>query len=919
MNTRDPISFPPFLLDPINEQVLQGSTTIELRPKTYAILQYLLRNAGRLVTKDELFREIWPKTFISDSVLKVCIQEIRAALQDDPKKPKYIETAHRRGYRFIGKITAFPEERKEKNILLMGRSVEMEQLKQAMLDTLSGERKLIFITGEPGIGKTTLIESFLNDVVRQPVWIAQGQCFERFGAGEPYMPVFEALNSLCRRHGSQLTGLLRKKAPTWLARMPGLLSEEDRELLHREMMGATREGMLREIGDLVRTISTDQILILVLEDLHWSDFSTVDFLTYLANLQGPLRLLIIGTYRPSDAIRSSHPVLAVSAELQTHDLCKELALTPLDSDAVSRYLALKIGDDRIAGQLVPVIFSRTGGNPFFMTSLVEYLAHHNMLQVDAARIETAMPDNVARIIEKQIEGLSDREQTLLEAASVAGAEFSTDAIAVSIEEDAEQVEEMCEALVKKRTFLRRSVTKELRDSKSSAHYTFIHVLYQDAFLARVPPTRRARIHQSIGRKLESIYADHTNEIAAELAMHFDRAGDPDRAVQYLHKAAINAADRFAAQETVALSRRALQLLKKVPESKELRQKELQVLNTMCQALPTIVGYGSAEVEDAYNRAQSLCEQLGAAQDVYPSLLGLWRFHLIRAHIQTAEKIARQLLRLARKSKDKSALLEAHWALGVTLLNMGRFAAAIEHLETGIRMSGKSNHHTHVVLYGHHPRVACCCFDAWALASMLKIKESKVRLDEALKMARKIGHPESLALALFFSAFVHQLLGNIEQTMGFTQELRQLSEQHALIQWIAFGKSLNGWALSKTDKVKEGLLEMQQAFELHDRIGTEISRPHFLALSAEILADNGSLKVALDVIDQALERTRITGGAYYEAELYRLKGQLLLRQANRQKQAGNCFRTSVEIARRQKSHLFELKTKEALKKSAIKVK
>ncbi|HEV2669281.1 MAG TPA: AAA family ATPase, partial [Blastocatellia bacterium] len=567
------IVFAPFRLDLRNERLWLDERAIALTPKAFAVLKCLVERHSQLVTKEELLNVVWPKTYVTDAAVKVCIGELRKALGDDAKRPRFIETAHRRGYRFIGPIT---EERGEKRKVmpsyttsatasgrfsvplrlrlspptgLVGREANITRLRGWLERALEGERQAVFITGEAGIGKTALVESFLFDAARDSqVWIAQGQCLEQYGAGEAYLPVLEAVSRLCQEPGRErLVELLRRHAPTWLQQMPWLASDADREA----PPSVTRERMLREMAEALESLTCETPLVLALEDLHWSDYSTLDLISYLARRRERARLLVVGTYRPVEALLSEHPIENIKQELQVHNQCAELPLEYLTKDAVREYLAARF--PQLPAELAQLIHSRTGGNPLFMVNAVDYLLAEGAMverdgrwemKVAVEKIEVGVPESIKQMIEKQIDRLGRARQRMLEAAAVAGAEFSSAAVAAALGEDAAQIEEQCEELQRRRQFIQPLGVVEAPDGTEAVRYGFIHALYQNALYDRIAPARRSQLHLKIGERGESVYGERAAEIAAELAMHFEQGRDFERAVNYLRQAAENANRRF---------------------------------------------------------------------------------------------------------------------------------------------------------------------------------------------------------------------------------------------------------------------------------------------------------------------------------------------------------------------------------------
>jgi predicted ATPase/DNA-binding winged helix-turn-helix (wHTH) protein len=457
------IIFDPFCLDLRNECLWEGQQAIKLRPKAFAVLDYLLRHPGQLVTKEELLNAVWPGTFVAEGVLKVAVRQLREVLGDDPKLPRFIETAHRRGYRFIGEVAvskpmqAKEQESKRTHSALgsakleadfpqrvVGRDEALSRMGSWLQKMLGGERQIIFVTGEAGIGKTALVDTFAQRIAADgSIRFARGQCLEQYGAGEAYLPVFDAVGRLCREQ-TQVVDVLRAHAPMWLLQMPSLVSASDRELLGREVSGATRERMLREMGDALEVLTAEVPLVLILEDLHWSDYSTIDLISYLANQRHAARLMLIGTYRTVDVIVSGHPLKAIKRELLAKQQCEELPLEYLSKEAIARYLAVRFPGNRFPADVARLIHERTEGNPLFMVNAVDYLVAEGLISeseeswrlvVKIENVEVKVPDSIKQMIEKQVDHLDANQQRMLEAASAAGAEFSTLAVVAALGED----------------------------------------------------------------------------------------------------------------------------------------------------------------------------------------------------------------------------------------------------------------------------------------------------------------------------------------------------------------------------------------------------------------------------------------------------------------------------------------------------
>ena len=977
------ILFHPFRLDTGNERLWRGSQVVSLRPKSLAVLRYLAEHPGRLIARKELLNAVWLDTHVSTAALKVCIGEIRGALGDNPTTPQFIETRPRQGYRFIAPITPTQLVQSAKckvqnaqsafrfglDLPLamhsafwpVGREEELGQLQRWLEKALAGERQVVFITGEPGIGKTTVGEAFLQslessvqslasenhsvppqdfqtlDPRRQTLdanlWIARGQCLEHYGVGEAYLPVLEALGQLCRELGGErLIEILDQYAPTWLAQMPALLNAADLEALQRRIQGTTRERMLREMAEAVEALTAEKPLVLVLEDLHWSDYATLDLVSFLARRRQPARLLLIGTYRPAAVLVDGHPLQAVKPELQMHKQCEEMPLGFLTEAAVAEYLTVRFPRNHFPAELARVIHRHTDGNPLFMVNVVDYVVAQELIvevdgwgevKVGVEAVEVGVPESLRRMVEQQIDGLSRAEQQVLEAASVAGAEFSAAAVAAGLEEEEVQVEERCEGLARRGQFLKSSGQSDWPDGTVAGRYGFIHPLYQNVLYDRVTVGRRLQLHRRIGERQEAGYQERTGGIAAELAVHFEQGRDYRRAVQYLWQAAENALRRCAYQEAINHLIKGLALLKTLPDTFARTQQELTLQVTLGAALITTKGYAAPEVEKTYARARELCQQIGETPQLFAVLWGLWVFYFVRGELETARELGEQLFSLAQGVQDPALLLEAHVALGSTLFCLGELTPALAHLEQGIALYDPQQYGSHAFLYGQDPGMVCLSWAAWTLWLLGYPDQALKRSHEALTLVQTLSHPPSLAYALGCAAVVHQLCGEGQVAQERAQAVIALSREQGFAFWVAMGTVLGGWALAEQEQREEGIAQMRQGLAAWRDTGAEMSRPYFLALLAAAYGKAGQALEGLSVLTEALAGVHKNMERFCEAELHRLKGELTLQQSkvqspkskvtntqhptpSTQAEAEACFVKAIDMARCQSAKSWELR-------------
>ena len=952
MQTSKEISFGKFRLDLVNECLWQGARAISLRPKAFSVLKLLIQNPGLLITKQQVLDTVWPGTFVGDAVLKDSIRQLRAALNDNAVSPSYIETAHRRGYRFIGKFSdaqvreaEHPKARGANGILstpsapsrteqrVLGREAELARMGELLHRAVAGERQVLFVTGEPGIGKTTLVQAFLDRATQLPdMRVTRGQCLEHYGAGEGYLPVLDGFSRLCRSpEGRDILNVLREHAPTWLAQMPTLVPQSERDSSLSRFAGATRERMLREMADAIEILAAQSPLLMVLEDLHWSDYSTLDLVSYLARRQDPARLLVIGTYRPVDVILNEHPLKHVKRELQAHGLCNELSLEYLSEEAVREYLNVRFPGNHFPSRLRRAIYRRTEGNPLFMVNLVEYLSDQKFITerngsweigINVSQVEQEVPTNLRQLIEQQIDRLSPDERTVLEAASVAGVECSSVAIAAGLEEPLEWVEQHCEELARRHQFLSPAWLVELPDGTVTPRHRFMHVLYREVPYRLIAAMRRSQIHQRIAERGIAIYGARVNEIAAELAMHFEQSHDWPSALEYLLEAAENAARRSAHHEAVDLANRGMEALKFVPETAEHAKQEMELRMLLSASLMAIKGFASAEVEEINSRGRELFWRQGPSPELFYMLWSLNMYQQFSGNMRTSLEISHQLMHLAEELKDGALIMEARRALAAVLVLSGRCSEALEHLDKGAALYALHHDHTNRVFTGGFDnKVMVEGFAALALFPLGYPDQSAKRLEAGLTLARELNHPQTSVVAGHMAAQLHQLRGEAPRVQVLAKEAMELADEYGLALWVTYGLIELGWAEAELGDAKGGIEKMQRGLAEYEMTGAKLRFPYFLGLLADQLNRAGRLEEGLKVITRALILAEQTEEGYALSELHRIKGELFLKsgalnQADNHltdsprsmllSQARTCFADALAVAKRQGARLWELR-------------
>ena len=930
--------FDAFRVDPREARLWRGDAVLPLHAKAFAVLCCLVTQAGQLVTKDALLEAVWPETAVNEAVLQVAIREVRQALGDAARTPRFIETVHGRGYRFIAPVRPLASARRPALLgaphavppplvrrppYFVGRDAELAQLTHWFTTACQGTRHVGIIAGEPGIGKTALVDAFVAQVAaRGDVWVAHGQCIEPYGVGEPYRPVLEAFGRLGRdAAGAALLPVLQQYAPSWLVHLPALLPPEERERLAHTGSGVTPTRMLRELAEALEVLTAARPLVLVLEDLHWSDHATLEWFAYVGRRRDPARLLLLGTYRPVEVIVHAHPLRPLLAELQHHASCVELVLDYLSAPAVAAYLTQRWATTALPAGLPRLLHQRTSGHPLFLVAMVDELVRQQLLETVgttegrpwAAVLSEMVPTSLRQYIEQHLEQLSEADQALLEAASVAGSTCAVAAVAAGVAQAPETIEARLTALARQGQFLRASGTETWPDGTVTACYQFLHALYHEVVYARVSAGHRVRLHQQVGARKEAGYGDQARQIAVELAMHFTRGHDARRAVRYRHAAGEQALRRSAYPEAITHLTTGLAMLATLPETTARAQQELDLQIALGPALIATKGQAAPEVEQTYARARLLCAQISDTPQVFSTLRGLCLFYRNRGALRAARDLGEQLVRLAQRDASPTHCLEAHIYLGLTLAFLGEYTAAWTHLEQGRALTGPMDQPA-LTLGGHIvvPEVGCLVYAAPTLWCLGYPAQALGRSQEALALATALAHQHSLATARNFTIVLHYLRRDAAAVQAEADALLTLATAHEFPLWRGIGTFWRGWALARQGAGTVGLEQLRQGLAAVVATGQELSRPFGLILLAEVVGRMGQVEEGLRLLAEALTALEASGRGDLVAEGYRLQGELCLYRAFADtQQAEGCFQQALAIARRQQAKSWELRAATSL--------
>jgi predicted ATPase len=785
----------------------------------------------------------------------------------------------------------------------VGRDAEVEQLRKAIERVQKGQGLVVGVMGEPGVGKSRLFYEFTRSH-RTHGWLVLESGSVSYGKATPYLPLIDLLKAYFKIHDrddqreirERVTGkiltldrALEPMLPPFLTLLDALLDDQPWQLLDPSQR---RQQTLEAVKRLLLRESQVQPLVLVFEDLHWIDSETQAVLDSLIESLPTTHILLLVNYRPE-----YHHAWG------SKTYYSQLRLDPLPPESAGELLQALLGDDPRLHALKQLLIARTEGNPFFLEESVRTLLETKVLVGERGNYRLAkpiesirVPATVQAVLAARIDRLSPEEKQLLQSASVIGKDVPF-ALLQAVAELPE------ENLRRELGFLQAAEFLYETRLFPDLEYTFKHALTHEVAYGSLLQERRRALHARIMGAIEKLYADRLHEQVERLAHHASRGELWEKAVEYLHQAGQKAAERSAYQEAIAFFEHALKALERLPETEQTLRTAIDIRIDLGPALIAMKGFAVAEVEQTYTEARKLCERLGETPQLFPVLWGLARMHDIRGELNVGRELGEQLLALAERVQDPALVLEAHHELWANLFDLGELSSAITHTERGIELYNPQQHRRHAFLYaGHDPGVCGLRHAAMTLWLLGYPDHALRRSREALALARELSHPFSLGFALYYSAWVHQQRGERRAVEERIEATITLATEQGLTRWALQGAVLKGWLLAQQGKGREGILQLHQGATVAVR-----EQSHYATLLAEAYGKEGQTEEGLKVVTEELARVHITGGRFYEAELHRMKGELLLRQGiPDEEQAESCFQKALEVARSQQAKSLELR-------------
>lgn len=924
------IVFAPFRLDLADERLFRGKEVFRLHPKAFAVLRCLTESAGGLVTKHTLMETVWPGLHVTDAVLTESIRELRKALGDNPKKPRFIETVHRRGYRFIAPVNTISQPAQGESgshsvsltaadegpsvakfvqgtstigaLPLVGRECELSFLAERLESAIQGNGSVVFITGPAGIGKTRLAVEVRRDTQRKGCrWL--GGKYEK-AVSQPYKAWAEIIRNCFYQHENSRR-LVDRYAANLAKIVPEIEPPANAATTARGDPEAERNRLFDDLIEFLIQASREAPLVLFLDDLQWAP--SVEPLRHLSEQIGNQPILTLAAYRDSE-LRENPSLWRTVLEMNRQRLFFPLPLKPLDQKGVAELLSQRV-EGMTDSQLSELLYWKTQGNPFFLEELISLLQRRDVLVQtktgwrlrDNASLE--IPDSVKALVTEHLERLGKEAEELLRMAAVIGREFPSCLLREVMGWEEERIV----------TILDRCETARLvisRQMQAEEIYYFTHDLLQESLYDGIGRAQRRRQHLRIGQAIEELYAGRLEDRYDALAHHFCAGNNLTKAVEYCALAARAAAGVYAHDKAIVYFEQALSALAQLPKSEERLKKAIDIRVELGSTLSAARGYAAPEVKENYARAHELCDKLGETPQLFPVLWGLSLSHRGRGALQESRQLGEQLLFLAGRAQDPELLLEAHHTLWATLFNLGQFVSARGHLEQGDLLYAPQRHRHHAFLYGGHDPGVCCRQHAARALLLLGHPDQALRKSEdAVALARELTHPFSLGHALFSAAWVCLHRGDWQTAQERAEDIIRLGTDEKLPRWVARGTILRGRLLAE-QRQEDGIALMRGG--LSALVREPLQRDYFTALLAEAYQKVGRVEEGLSEIGRALVRVKETGFFYYEAELQRIKGDLLLEQAGSDgEQFETCFQRAIAIARRQGAKALELRAATSL--------
>ncbi len=806
----------------------------------------------------------------------------------------------------------------------VGRARERDQLLRSYVAARDQSARMVAVTGEPGIGKSSLVEQFLSDLVlrgEQPL-ILRGHCSESLAGSEAYLPVLEALDGLRGTGtGESLDVTIRSIAPTWYAQLSTHSERAASERADEPRPAPSSERMKRELSTLLEEVSRTRPIVLVIDDLHWADVSTIDMLNYLAGRFPGMRVLILTGYRPSDMALTAHPFLGIRTDLLAHGVFEEIALDFLQPDDVAAYLELQFPGHAFPPDLARIIHERTEGSPLFMGDLIRYLRDTGGLVEDDGTWSLAhampvttdgLPSTVRAMILRKIGRVDAEDRALLEAAALQGREFDSAILGESMGMDMLEVEDRLDRLENVHVLIRQIAESEFPDRTLTLRYQFIHVLYQNVLYESLRPTRRVTLASRIAAALHAHHDTDPAAVAGRLALLHETAREFEQSAGYFLMAAQKAITLFGYAEALALAERGIQALTGTPQGPTRLQLELGLQLVCAHALRSLRGWASPELERTFARAAELCQQLNDPPELFPVMWNVAFFNMIRGDLRAAQSQAAALMAQAEAANEPAFVMAVHHVAGVTCEFLGDVVESSRLLERARELHVPSQHERYNSMFGIDPGMVARAMSSRPLWSRGYPDRAIARCHETIDLGRHQRQPATLVFALIVAQGVHLFRGETADAMTLGDEIKLLCREYEFPQEAEWAAAFQGGALAQQGRADLGFARLQESLDALHALRSGLVRTMFLTLLADAAARTGDVERGLAAVAEGFEHAERTLEGGFIGELHRTRGELLL-IAGDDVAAEASLRAAVAYTRDQQARSLELRAATSLAK------
>ena len=790
---------------------------------------------------------------------------------------------------------------------LVDRRAERTLLSRWWSRVEASEGHVVQLSGEPGIGKSRLVVELVANLADKAFTTLRYYCSPYHQSSALY-PIIKQLEGAARllhdeppeKKLDRIEDLLTRTGAAVDATAPLLASLLSLPIEPRYApLNFTAQQLkfrtLEALEAWVVRLTTKQTTLMVFEDLHWADPTTLELLDRLVERVHDLPVLLLMTFRPD---------FASPWENRPH--VKTLILQRLPQDDCMQLAKGIAGVSQVPSGVLDRIVAHADGVPLFLEELTKTVLQTSDLggQREGTLQNVHVPETLQDALMARLDRLG-RWKEVAQIGALIGPRFSFKMLTALVPSEEE-------AAVALQHLLAVGLIRS-EGSPPEAVYTFRHALLQDVAVASLLRSRRESLHIRIARTLESEFPQTALAEPELLAWHYSSAGLVEPAVDWSLSAAKREMQRSANIEAIDHLRKGLELLKTLPDSPERDRRELDLQTHLGAALTAAKGFAAPEVRDAYVRARSLCAHLEDPSQVFPVLRGLWVYHLVRAEWRQAQDLSEQMLELSERKNDVGYQLEGHRALGMTLLWRGELRRAHERFELGYNAYNPEQHHRHAVVYGNDPGVACLAHGGYVLSVLGHLEQALAHGAKAVALARRQAHPFSVVQALIYCAFIHHTRREPQQVLKFAKESMRLAREHGFPFWLAEARMMDGWAQCEQGAACAGLAQLQQGFTEFLDTGALMDRPRWLSVLAEAHARCNQPDAGLRALTEGLIVVDETGERFYEARLLGLLGDILFLRGglNAERDAETAYLKSLKVARQQGAKVWELRTATSL--------